>query len=410
MVHLGGFLVLNKKMMISILFFVQFLLLFSTIHTTGVSFQNINTNDDEIVLTQWTGSYFVKSTDDNATCQLMCHIPVIHPGQSPILITRVWSEPAGKVDGFHIAQNYSGSNALLVIDLVELPINQKVNVFFNVSTIIERKNYDDLPSDLNIPSVEALPDETKIWLTPSEFIQSDHWRINLLASLLNGFNDNLIKTARRASMYTGKIIPYLGGFPQDALTTLKHHFAVCTGKANLAAALLRANDIPARILMVFPTHYIVEYYAHPYGWVRSETTQGIMPYPNQANTVVFCAYPEDETESNVINGLSPYVGVIAYWGSTNDRVQWGIDYSNWPYPDDCRLVVSQKELNQTFSLTVQGYQYFMNYTGISLTAVQDIYYRDAVAFQTMALSCFTDQDIQGFIDNIQSACDCYDQI
>jgi hypothetical protein len=391
-------------------FLVLLLFLFSTLIPIGLSYQDKEDSNDEIMLTQWTGSYYIRATYDNASCQLICHIPVIHLHQTPVMITKVLSEPEGKVDGYHISQNYSGSNALLVVDLVELPFNQKVNVFFNVSTIIKSDDYDDLPKELPITSVESLPDETKEWLTPSEFIQSDHWRINLLASLLNGFNDNLIKTTNRVSIYTGKIIRYLGGFPQDALTTLKHHFAVCTGKANLAAALLRSNDIPARILMVFPTHYIVEYYAHPYGWVRSETTQGKMPCPTQAYTVSFCAYPEDETVSNVVNGCSPYAGVIAYWGSSNDQVEWGIEYTKWKYLDDYSVSVSNEVLDQTFSLTQQGYRYFMNYTGASLTPTQGMHYSDAVSFQNMALSSFKEHDLQGYIDNMHSACDCFAQI
>ena len=399
-----------KKILVFFVLLMLFFTLFSTMNSIGISYTNGNANSEEVVLTQWIGSYYVCARNDNEFCQLYCHIPVIHNGQSPVMITDVWSKPSGKVAGFSISQNYTGSNALLAIDFDNLSIDEKVTVFFNVSTIIKSKNYGDMPSNLEIPEKDSLPDETKTWLVPSEFIQSDHWRIQLVAHLLKGFDDDLIKTADRVTKFTGKIIRYMGGFSQDALSTLRRHFAVCTGKADLGVALLRANGIPARVLMVYPTHYIIEFYAHPYGWIRSETTIGHMPYPNQAYTVSYCAYPEDETSSHIVNGQSPYSGVIAYWGDSNPNVAWGINYNDWSKPTNHKLNASIEHIDHSLSLTTNAWKHYMNYTGSDLTALQTILYQDALAFQETALSCFTQDDMIGYIENMQLACDTFDQI
>ena len=335
---------------------------------------------------------------------------MIHDGQSPIMVNKVWSDPSGKIIGYKIDQNYSSDNALLAIGFENLSYDKEVNVFFSVSTLTKSKNYEDLPSSLDIASEDKLPDEVKKWLIQTEFIQCDHWRINLVASLIKGFNNNLIKTANRITFFTGKIIFYMGGFSQDALSTLRRHFAVCTGKADLGVALLRANGIPARVLMVYPTHYIVEYYAHPYGWIRSETTIGQMPYSNQKYTVAYCAYPEDETSSNIVNGLSPYAGVIAYWGTPNPNVEFGINYSNWKRTLSHNISVSDDYTNSSLFFTKKAWNFYMNYTGADLNLTQKILYDQAILYQETAISCFILNDGIGYVENMQLACDYYDQI
>jgi hypothetical protein len=378
--------------------------------STGLPYTNETANNGEVVLTQWIGSYSVRARNNNESCQLYCHIPVVQDGQSPVMVNEVWSEPSGKVAGFTINKNYTGLNALLAIEFDDLSLDEKVTVFFNVTTLIKSNNYEDIPTSLDIPAEDMLPDEVKKWLESTEFIQSDHWRINLVAHVLKGFDNDLIKTANHVTFFTGNIIRYKGYFSQDALSTLRRHFAVCTGKADLGVALLRANGIPARVLMVYPTHYIIEYYAHPYGWIRSETTMGQMPYPNQRYTVAYEAYPEDETSSHVVNGLSPYLGVIAYWGTSNPKVSFGIDYSNWSMPTNHEISASEDTINEALHLTKKAWSYYMNYTGSDLTETQTSLYHDAITFQETAISCFLQDDTMGYRENMQLACDTYIQI
>jgi hypothetical protein len=162
--------------------------------------------------------------------------------------------------------------------------------------------------------------------------------------------------------------------------------------------------------MVYPTHYIIEYYAHPYGWIRSETTIGQMPYPNQKYTVAYEAYPEDETSSHVVNGKSPYLGVIAYWGTSNPKVSFGIDYSNWSMPTNHQIPASEDDINEALHLTKKAWSYYMNYTGADLKESQTSLYHDAITFQETAISCFLQNNTMGYRENMQLACDTYIQI
>lgn len=402
-----------KKILTLLIILALFSPIISTMESTKLSYKNIlieSNNENELVLTEWIGSYILIPKSYIESCNLYCHIPVIHNGQSPIIIDNVWSEPTGQITGFSISQNYTGSNTLLNISFNSLNPNENITIFYSVSSIIKSKDYDDLPSDLDIPSEEELPNETKKWLESSEFIQSDHWRIKLLANLLKGINNNLIKTANRVTLFTGKIIRYNGYFSQDALSSLRLHFAVCTGKANLGAALLRAIGVPSRVLMVYPTHYIIEYYAHPYGWIRAETTIGEMPYPNQAYTVAYCAYPTDETSSNTVNGQSPYLGVIAYWGISNPNVYWTINYEQWSFKTKCQISTRAENINESLSLTKKTWGYFSNYTDRELNLSQTILYYDAVEFQKTAILLLKDNNITGYIENIRSACETFEKI
>ena len=117
---------IKKSLSLAVLIMLL-LTFFTTINTVGISYITLNQNNDEIVLTQWTAGYYIQSKKDNESCKLYCHIPVIHDGQSPIIITDVWSEPINKVSNYKIKQNYSGTNALLEISFEELSYDEILN-------------------------------------------------------------------------------------------------------------------------------------------------------------------------------------------------------------------------------------------------------------------------------------------
>jgi hypothetical protein len=98
---------------------------------------------------------------------------------------------------------------------------------------------------------------------------------------------------------------------------------VCTGKANLAVALSRVLGIPARVLFVFPTHFIAQFWLPGYGWIRGESTQGIFPNAVQDWTVQWIANIEDE------NDAGHKGGVIAFWGIDEEvNAVWDVEYDH----------------------------------------------------------------------------------
>ena len=160
---------------------------------------------------------------------------------------------------------------------------------------------------------------------------------------------------------------------QDALNSLRREQAVCTGKANLAAALLRACNIPTRVLMIYPTHYIIECYLHPYGWVRFEPSIGTSitePLLIPSNSFesfylyvsAFCASYVDESSSNEINGFSPVPdGVIAYWAPSDDDFNLTIDVINEWEITCYSLNEVEDSISYTFKITREVWEYIILY-------------------------------------------------
>jgi hypothetical protein len=78
----------------------------------------------------------------------------------------------------------------------------------------------------------------------------------------------------------------------------------CTGRANLAAALMRARGIPARTVAHLPTwsgplfcHWMIEYWHPGVGWVSMEPTLNQPQPPPWGVVVINVANPADEDEA-----------------------------------------------------------------------------------------------------------------
>jgi hypothetical protein len=77
----------------------------------------------------------------------------------------------------------------------------------------------------------------------------------------------------------------------------------CTSCANLVTAMLRACNIPARVVAGYPswsgplqTHYIVEAFVPGFGWYPMESTLGRSPWPNTHQVNVAIVPPEYERQ------------------------------------------------------------------------------------------------------------------
>lgn len=338
------------------------------------------------------------------------HIPVMVEGQRPIALN-LWTRPACRATSYRVLSNYSGINQVMEVSIRGLNANETVRLMWESYTLVEPNNYMDMPRSIEKTSEEALPKDVRPWLAATDFIQANHPDIQALAERLVKSETNVVEIADRIANFTANEIEYKGGGAQDALTTLQMGYAVCTGKADLAAALLRASGIPARVLLVLPiTHYIVEYYAHPYGWIRLESTMGINPNPNQRNLVNFRAHPEDETSSSIINGQHPYHGVIAYWGTSDADVYWKVDSPRWK-STKCSLLSDARLVDEVYNITEKAWGHYTSYLGSNLTAAQGECFKRAVEHQKTAVICFEEeQDLNGCMENLLSACTEYSRI
>jgi len=381
----------------------------SDINQMNSDINSIEPESGLLLYTDWTGSYILNATQSAESFNVYCHIPVVFDDQSPLIFGNVWSEPSGRINGFSIAHNYTGSNALLNISINSMNEGELIKIFWNITSLNKINDYSDLPKYIKRAPKYKLPEDVKKWLLPTDYIQSNNIRIKLVALFLRLFNNNVNKIAKRITNFTSNKIEY-DGRGQDALTVLKNRRGVCTGKANLAAALLRANGIPARILMIYPTHYVIEYYAHPYGWVRSDATAEIIPCSTY-RTVAFCAYPEDETSSHIVNNNSPIHGVIAYWGTSNySKVKKHVNYLNFSLKATKHLITSEQKADESIALGQESWSYYSKYLGMNLSSSQKEKFQNGINYEKAAIYCFEGNNTDGYIENMQLAISEYKKI
>jgi hypothetical protein len=124
------------------------------------------------------------------------------------------------------------------------------SIQYTFSTELRSMSY-KIPDSLWRPDnpLEVYPSEMKIWLSPSDFIQSDDNRIQRQLK-------KILKKEKRIGPSMRKIYDFVQGSvkyesekgSKDAKATLDKLVADCGGKARLFAALSRAAGIPSRIV------------------------------------------------------------------------------------------------------------------------------------------------------------------
>ncbi|MFX0207937.1 MAG: transglutaminase family protein, partial [Candidatus Hodarchaeota archaeon] len=316
-------------------------------------------------LHEWLGSLTLQGLNTSNNFHVYTHIPVQTANQAPIMISDVRTIPTDRVTSYEIVKGYSGQNALLKVTIEKIDKHETLELLWKSYTLIKRLDYSDLPNSQELVPETSYSDKIKQWLVASDFIQSDHEEIIATANVLSKNTSDVITIVDNVVEYTSTNITYEGGGWQDALNVLRQGYGVCTGKANLAAALLRSCGIPTRVLMIYTTHYIVEYYLPSYGWVQAESTQGINPYIRDSSddTICFTTFTRDETNQSVVNGQSPYGGVIFYIGTSTHNVSWGINYNLWSRELSQSLVVDPIETNNIIGITKSVWNYYCLYSG-----------------------------------------------
>ena len=241
------------------------------------------------------------------------------------------------------------------------------------------------------------------WLESTEYVQSDNPEIVSKAAELIGNDTNVVSIAETIANFTGNEVIFGYSSAHDALTVLQEGVGVCVGKANLAAALLRSLGIPARSIFIGPLiHYLIEFYLHPYGWVRSESTGGETPWPFHSSTITYCVNPSDESSQSDQNGIYPYNGWVVYWGTTNTDVLWGrvgdrcsIDYY--------QITSTQDDFDQAINLTKNVWEYNKEMIGDHSSSNSERVLAKSERYQREAINCFLEEDFEGFLDSMTKA-------
>jgi len=246
-------------------------------------------------------------------------VPLDFEDQVPLTFSLVVA-PADMLVGAQWVQR-NAHDWVLEVTLQPMQEGDTVEVAWESCVLIRGHDYSGLPTSAPVPDAVALPPDVAQWLRATACVQADHLDVQAAAAGLHGDGD-LLGIARRVVDFT--LHCPLGDFDTlDAVEAL-HNGGSCTSMANLAAALLRANGIPARVLALYPTdgqwydtHYITEFYVPEYGWVWMESTVGQIPWLPRGGVVVAVAYPEDEDRAfDSFRWVMPGVP----WGSLTENL------------------------------------------------------------------------------------------
>jgi hypothetical protein len=228
--------------------------------------------------------------------------------QVPISL-KLSCQPAGKLKKAYLERDGRG-NLFLVAKLRAMAKGERVSVSWQSVVLIGEHDYrrlDEGKCFLPPAKSDSWPAEVRRWLMPTATVQCQHPDIVKRALQLKGKQTDVLKLAEAVAAHRHRLKGNGCGY-QDAVTTL-HNNGACTGCANLAAALLRAMGVPARVLACFPTwgtplqtHYIVEVYVPDFGWVWLESTMGRFPWQAWGEVIVYVVTPEDENKSVLSQG------------------------------------------------------------------------------------------------------------
>ncbi len=246
------------------------------------------------------GRFQIMAHGDISSPQIAFPIPLAFADQVPIYF-EIRSQPENVLKDVVFTQR-DEYNWIAELTFCALDARDCVDVEWDCYVLIREHDYSDLPEYVELPSKEELPEDVLHWLESTVCVQVENAEIQEKAKDIRGESTNLMEIARKTAEFLGTIEQ---GHCRslDAVEAL-HEGGSCTSYANLAAALLRANGIPTRILAVYPTwapslvtHYIVEFYVPEYGWVRFESTLGKIPWKPYRDVVVAVVTPEDENKS-----------------------------------------------------------------------------------------------------------------
>ncbi len=385
-------------------------------------------DDEEISLLRVEHYLFLNTEEVTDTFDVRYVFPPDYQYQVPILL-EVLEDSTADILHYQIDDGTNEPNKIVTFTIGAMEKDERVLIHFSCWVLVKNHEYNDLPEYVKIPKKKDLPEETKIWLSPTDVVQTRRILIKYTAMQLHRGGDNLISFANNVSLFIKEHRYFLFFlqlklgvfFSQDAITTLFIN-GENVGRSHLACALLRSNNVPARVLLAnndqgFWTqmHYMVEYYCPDYGWVLIDPTKGETPYATKKQVVNRVCYPEDEEDTK-----TDYIFPLM---KGEERWIW-IDAENvYPYYVDCDEGSKSQMFNESeitadsftadyaFFRTQNVFRQYEKYLKMNLTGENLGHLQDAISFQKQATSELQENDdINEYIYFIDKAYDEYKDI
>jgi hypothetical protein len=372
-------------------------------------FNLININDKEIDLLRVEHYLYLDAYDNTDIFNVKYAFPPDYQYQTPVLL-EILEDSTASIISYKIEDCLNNPNKIVNFTIAPMNIGERVLIHFICWVIVKNHTFNDMPYYTKIPSKYDLPEDTLIWLSSSEVVQSKSLIIRYRANQLRGNGDNLINFAKNISIFIKEhrsilfFIQYKLGifFSQDAKTTL-FIGGENIGRSHLACALLRSNNIPSRVLLVnndqgFWTqmHYMIEYYCPGYGWILMDSTEGKTPYDTKRQVINRICYPEDEDDTKV-----DYIFPLM---KGEERWIW-IDSENvFPYYVDCnegsksQMFTESEIINDWFTIdysffrTKTVFNQYEKYLSIELSVENQEYLDNAIFYQRKAVYELAEND------------------
>lgn len=382
--------------------------------------------DKELDLLRGEHVLVLKAEDDVSSFNVRYAFPPSYQYQVPILFELLENTTASILK-YSIDNDTDGLNKVVNFTIGAMNNGENVTLHFNYWVLVRNNDYSDFPEYVKIPEKHELPEDTKQWLVSTKVVQVDNILIKLHARKLRGFNDNLIRLADKTASFI-KYHRYLSfliqvnipiWFSQDAVTTLLIS-ADCVGRSNLGCALFRANNVPARVLLVNPPYkfwtqmnYIPEYYCPGYGWVMIE--DGKTPHEPKNQIVNRICFPDDENNT--------HTDYIFRFMKCEENWLWIDNEHVLPYYVDCRegskskmfneseVITCSSTANDAFFFTQTVFRQYEQHLGTSLTGENLGHFQNATSYQMEAIQDFKDtENPYGYIYLMRKANDEYKKI
>lgn len=364
--------------------------------------------DQEINIVRGEFYLYLDAVENVTSFNLKYSFPAEYSYQYPIYL-EIIDDTTANILSYKIEDESNTPNKVINFTIGEIKIDKQVLIHFNCWVLILSYNYEDLPEYIQKTSFDNISDEVKIWLQPTEVVQSNNFLIKIRAKQQTFFtDDNILKIAENTAKFCKqhrylmflikyklqKIIQYPS---QDALTTLLVN-GECPGRSHLGCALFRANGIPARVILAMPTrydfwyemHYMTEYYAGNYSWIPTEVHNGVTPYPPQNQIMLRICYPKDENDTQS-SYIYPRMKSLEKWiWIDNENIK--------PYYKDCKegskiksfaenaMTIDLNIVNDTVKKTQSVFNNFQYYLKKDLKGNNLEYFKNAQSYISKAIS------------------------
>jgi len=247
---------------------------------------------------------------------LVIPVPLDYREQVP-LTYRLAVDPPAVVRSMKTREDRPG-NWVVEVALAPFDATARVRLKWSSVVLVAPRSFSDVPPQASIPP--EWPEEARPWLASTTCVEAADPRIQQVARALRGNSRDVPQIIQSTLTRLREIYDHQRsmGTSLDAVQALEHTGS-CTSCANLTAALLRANGIPARILSGYPTwfgplqtHYMVEAWMPGYGWYPLESTLLRAPWdPHQQINVSIVPTDYEDERSNSRPGGAPGVPYLS---------------------------------------------------------------------------------------------------